>query len=739
MRLFTRRRRWERGGCPTLLNLVERVFAEVRRWVEGRRYERIEAKKAAVEAVLRRLEAEGKVSSLVGWHYIRQALNVLPSLGALADSKLRLPLSMPHRCLALLGLLVSAGLIAQNVGIGTANPQGKLHVYEASTRAWIILDGDGQNADVSPRSYGGGIRPGVSCFRARGTRAAPAAVQTGDILGFIGGRGHGTTQFGLYSDAAVVFRAEDNFTDASHPAAITFETTPANSTTRQERVRITADGRVGIGTSTPERTLHIVQSLPGTINPRGIVVDNYSNDPWAPQINQRKARGTPTAPMPVQANDVLAAFWGRGYDGQGFSGGRAGIRFWTAQNWTPTAHGTYITFYTTPLNAIDIQERMRITEAGNVGIGTSLPSAKLHVYNPAGTDLLRIAHFENARDAGNNNGVLISIARGGTNTDAYALDVQTGGASRLYVRSDGQVGIGTTNPQARLDIAGGLMWGDGTVPYPSTPANSQRALVGRGPDSNYRIAVQDGSGRVNHYWNAYWDASVNQHKYVAAGEPAERFLMHQGYFWFQVAPSAPGAGQPITWTHAMTIDNQGRVGLGLNPSYQLHLSLDNAAKPSTATWTIFSDLRLKTILGPYTKGLPELMRLRPVRYRYFNPKDAVLFAPSVLEKENVGFIAQEVAMIFPEAVDTAANGYLSLNIHAILIAYLNAIQQLKAENDSLRTTITEMQKAIAEMQEKQAAFEKALAELSQNHKNPYTKSATPLIWRRKTSRFTANR
>jgi hypothetical protein len=492
-------------------------------------------------------------------------------------------------------------------------------------------------------------------------------VQTGDILGFIGGRGHGTTQFGPYSDAAVVFRAEGNFTDASHPAAITLETTPANSTTRQERVRITADGRVGIGTSTPEHTLHIVQSFPGTINPRGIVVDFYSNDPWAPQINQRKARGTPTTPQAVKKDDVLAAFWGLGHNGQGFSGGRAGIRFRTAQDWTPTAHGTYITFYTTPLNATGVQERMRITEAGDVGIGT-------------------------------------------------------------------------TNPQARLDIAGGLMWGDGTVGYPSTPANSQRALVGRGPTSNYRIAVQDGAGRVNHYWNAYWDATDFRHEYVKAGEAAERFLMDNGYFWFQVAPPALVDGQPITWTHAMTIDNQGRVGLGLsNPSYQLHLSLDQAAKPNTSTWTTTSDLRLKTILGPYTKGLPELMRLRPVRYRYLNPKDAVLFAPSVLEKENVGFIAQEVAMIFPEAVDTAANGYLSLNIHAILIAYLNAIQQLKAENDSLRTIITEMQKAIAEMQEKQAAFEKALAELSQNHKTPYTKSATPLIWRRKTSRFTASR
>ena len=36
------------------LKPAEQVFAEVRRWVEGRRHKRIEAKKVAVEAVLRR-------------------------------------------------------------------------------------------------------------------------------------------------------------------------------------------------------------------------------------------------------------------------------------------------------------------------------------------------------------------------------------------------------------------------------------------------------------------------------------------------------------------------------------------------------------------------------------------------------------------------------------------------------------------------------------------------------------
>ena len=68
-----------RGGRPTLLSPAEWVFEAVRRWVEGRRYERIEAKKAAVEGVLRGLEAEAKFSSLVGWRHIRQALHALPS------------------------------------------------------------------------------------------------------------------------------------------------------------------------------------------------------------------------------------------------------------------------------------------------------------------------------------------------------------------------------------------------------------------------------------------------------------------------------------------------------------------------------------------------------------------------------------------------------------------------------------------------------------------------------------
>jgi hypothetical protein len=51
MQHFPRGRQWERWGHLTLLNPAKRVFAEVRRWVEGRMYEIMEAKQAAVEEV----------------------------------------------------------------------------------------------------------------------------------------------------------------------------------------------------------------------------------------------------------------------------------------------------------------------------------------------------------------------------------------------------------------------------------------------------------------------------------------------------------------------------------------------------------------------------------------------------------------------------------------------------------------------------------------------------------------
>ena len=62
------------------LNPAERVFEEVRRWVEGRIYGSIEEKVEAVNAYLSELESDpGRVRSLAGWDWIEEAVRSLPS------------------------------------------------------------------------------------------------------------------------------------------------------------------------------------------------------------------------------------------------------------------------------------------------------------------------------------------------------------------------------------------------------------------------------------------------------------------------------------------------------------------------------------------------------------------------------------------------------------------------------------------------------------------------------------
>ena len=81
-------------GLPTIvqpayspeLNPAERVFEEVRRWVEGRIYGSIEEKVEAVNAYLRELESDPRrVRSLAGWDWIEEAVQDLSSSHAVSS------------------------------------------------------------------------------------------------------------------------------------------------------------------------------------------------------------------------------------------------------------------------------------------------------------------------------------------------------------------------------------------------------------------------------------------------------------------------------------------------------------------------------------------------------------------------------------------------------------------------------------------------------------------------------
>lgn len=115
------------------------------------------------------------------------------------------------------------------------------------------------------------------------------------------------------------------------------------------------------------------------------------------------------------------------------------------------------------------------------------------------------------------------------------------------------------------------------------------------------------------------------------------------------------------------------------PGYNLVVN-GTAAKTGGGSWSTLSDVRLKEMKGDYLKGLEEIVRLRPVKFTYKAGNPRGLDAG----EEQVGFVAQEVREVFPEAVNECPDGYLDFNMHAVNVALVNAVKALKAENDRLK-------------------------------------------------------
>ncbi len=81
------------------------------------------------------------------------------------------------------------------------------------------------------------------------------------------------------------------------------------------------------------------------------------------------------------------------------------------------------------------------------------------------------------------------------------------------------------------------------------------------------------------------------------------------------------------------------------------------------------------------------MQLQPIRYEY--KRDNVLGLVS--GREQVGFGAQALQKVIPEAVSQNANGYLMVNNDPILLTMLNAIKEQQKEIAELKGQVQKLQ------------------------------------------------
>ena len=258
------------------------------------------------------------------------------------------------------------------------------------------------------------------------------------------------------------------------------------------------------------------------------------------------------------------------------------------------------------------------------------------------------------------------------------------------------VGIGTNNPNSALEIVDASVVTSGTVEGNLNVASNDPQNTDIGASITLSGIASGGVQRVF--------ASVEGRK-SNAGAASD-----SGYLAFKT-------NNVGTLTEKMRITNIGNVGIGTAaPGGQFELSLDQGRKPGTNTWTIVSDQRLKTVNGNYTKGLNEILQLKPVRYNYKN-SGIRTFEKEVLDTEFAGFLAQEVQPLFPEAVGIDGDGFLNFNIHPILIASVNALKELSAKNDQLEQKSSQLEKENRSLKESvQAINDKMLLIIAEMEK-----------------------
>ena len=305
------------------------------------------------------------------------------------------------------------------------------------------------------------------------------------------------------------------------------------------------------------------------------------------------------------------------------------------------------------------------------------------------------------------NGYGLYVRAGGTASGRYVARFKNGADSDvMWIGNTGNVGIGTSSPSSWTSLQVNGTAGAQTDAKQQLNIAAPTTTVGEG--AGIRLNAASGAKEAVAILGVVNEASGNLgamtfHTYAGGGDIPERMRITSGgevgigvtptsgnRFWVKGVDSTSSNTsiyiQNSSSTVLMYIRNDGAFFTGTASSSPYNntsggtanLIVTSAGSLERAT----SSLKYKKNVEDYTKGLTEVMQLRPVTYESKNPREeGVTFA---------GLIAEEVHELgLTEFVQYAEDGTPDA------LAYSNMIALLTKAIQELSKKVTELEKLVA--------------------------------------------
>lgn len=549
------------------------------------------------------------------------------------------------------------------MGMGTTTPSARLNIVNEG--------GPDASDDIVIKTYGT-TSPAFIGIKTKGTIAIPTNLANNDFMGafYLGGRVGGTEQ-AVLSGITSYYKGA---TGAESDTEMRFLTSAA------ERMTINSAGNVGVGIIAPKTRLHIN----GTASATGLTTPNSSGMAITGNASNNPTVYWETANSFV--NNVIAAqydeygnlsFYGKNNSGTANTtvdpilnlstlSSKVGIGSFSYQSGLTVSNG----------NVIDPDKS--VIEIRNIANTTAYPKIFFNSFNGSVGSETAIASGRVLGEltfGGYSGGGYPAMSRlrstflGGTNLSDLAFTTSGSATPQLYVASYGFVGVQTSAPVNRFTVNTTVA----TDPSFGLTFNDQsRFIMVPQINNNADYNAISRSGDTGMYFYSATGAPIN-----GASPSTTRGLI--------IAPYQTGA----VGARGIKILENGNVGIGTTTAPSTLTVVGTAEKTGGGSWSTPSDARVKKNVQNYSKGLKEILAIRPVTFQYNGKADYKADG-----KTYVGVIAQEIEKVLPSTVTINERGGIKdlrqYDGSELTYTLINAIKEQQAQIKELKDEVEKL-------------------------------------------------